>query len=140
VAGKALAQQFRFRVPTQARGSYWALLVFSPKPVGSQTNVNLVYEVPIMMQVGRPSAPDIKVASPQVSGTANAPQLSVGFVNDGNSFGIVGAQCSLKSVLTGRKIAEVRAWDKNLYPHTKRRLSLGVPALAPGRYELSVSP
>lgn len=140
VAGKPVVQQFRYRVPSQARGSYWALLVFSPKPVGSRATMNLIYEVPILMQVGRPETPDIKVAAPRVEGDVGAPSISVGFVNDGNSFGIVGAQCTLRSVLTGHKIAEERMFDKNLYPHTKRRLSLNVSALRPGRYELSVSP
>lgn len=135
----AYKQVFNFNVPQGAHGSYWAMLLFEPKPVGSTQAAKFVYEIPIMIAVGTPLSPHVRVGAPEITQANKSTSLSLSFINDGTGFGLISASAKVTDLGTNQVVTTTMVRDRNLFPSSKRRVNLGIPNLKPGRYRASVN-
>lgn len=141
--GKRTQLKLSYTVPATAEGVYWAMLRFAPRPGGSTTKSSVVYEIPLVVVVGKNPRPVIEVGSPVVEdfpGTpgGSAQMVAVPLTNSGDGFVPVGVTGVIKNEESGQTVAELRSEDRNLLPHSLRHLGFAVPRLRDGRYMITM--
>lgn len=132
-----------YKVPSGASGVFWAMLRFTPRPSGSTTKSQVVYEIPLVIVVGRNPRPVVEVGTPiiedfpgQVGG--GTVLVAVPLENNGDGFVPVGVAGTVKNLSSGRTVADLHVEDRNLLPRTKRHLGFAVPKLPDGRYQVTM--
>ncbi len=128
--------KFVFLVPRTARGAYWALATIRPEPVDSDTQMRVVFDVPIIILVGSQPRPDVRAQGPTLSFTSGQASMFVDLDNRGEGFSVLNATADVTNIDTRRVVGRYEITDRNLYPTSKRRVSFGVGQLPPGRYRL----
>lgn len=121
-------------VPHVRPGVYYCALVIDPALKTDPRMIRAEYQIPIVLFVGRQSRPDLRFGTPQLEGTPEHPVLAVPVENDSDAFTVVGADMALRNVRTGSLTASVTDYDRNLYPHTKRKLVFNIQPLTPGEF------
>ena len=131
--GQKVKQVFEFTVPKNANGVYWAMMRFTPKPVGSTTTITIQYEIPLIFAVGRVGRPNLQSGTPEIIPQGKTVGVAVPFVNSGDGFSTIGVTGQLVP-LGGGANKKFELSDRNLFPHSKRFLAFNVGTLADGRY------
>lgn len=132
-----------YKVPGGANGVYWAMIRFSPRPSGSTTKSQVVYEIPVVVVVGRNARPVVEVGTPVIEDfpgqpVGNTVMVAVPIENNGDGFVPVGVAGTVKNLANGRTVADLHVEDRNLLPRTKRHLGFALPKLADGRYQVTM--
>ena len=130
--------KLELRVPKVKAGCYYCTASVTPRVPNRNDMITASYEIPIILLVGKQPKAEIKLGSPVLDGTPENPIIKVPFENAGDGFTVIGTNVALTNLSTGRVVGRFADSDRNLYPHTKRWLTFGGPALDGGVYAVSV--
>lgn len=133
---------YNYTIPRSVKGTYWCMLRISPRPVTGASSNNVVFEVPIIFNVGSGYRPNIKLQTPIVSAnpvkTAGGLMLTVPMLNIGDGNAVVTATGEVRPLEGGRIISTFDVPDKNLLPQSKRYITAELPKLSDGRYRITL--
>ncbi len=135
-------RSYTYTVPRTAKGTYWCMMRVSPQPEAGASTSKVVFEVPIIFNVGSGYKPNIKLQTPIV---ANNPSKSIGgllmtipMMNIGDGNAVVVAAGEIRPLEGGRIMSSFDVPDKNLLPQSKRYVTAELPKLIDGRYRASL--
>jgi hypothetical protein len=122
-------------VPKVEPGVYYCLGTIDPSVVGDKDTIVAQYQIPIIIVVGKMPKQDLKFGTPTMDVQQRYTKIDLPFINDGDSFAIIGATVQIRDSVTGGVIATRADIDRNLYPRTQRSLNFTFPKkLADGQY------
>ncbi len=133
---------YKYTIPRSAKGTYWCMLRISPRPASGSSTNNVVFEVPIIFNVGSGMRANIKLQTPIV--TANAVKtdsglvLTVPMLNMGDVNAVITASGEIRPLEGGRIIKSFEVPDKNLLPQSKRYITAELPKMADGKYRVTM--
>ncbi len=123
-----------------APGIYYCLGTIDPQVNANDPNqIRPEYTIPIIVRVGTLPRPQLQFGQPILTIGKTNSAVDMPFINDGNEFAIIGASIQIRDA-TGRAVASGIDPDHNLYPQSKRSLTLTVPSRLPdGQYHVQVT-
>lgn len=135
-------RSYTYTIPRSAKGTYWCMLRISPQPAAGAGTNNVVFEVPIIFNVGSGYRPNIKLQTPIVSAnpvkTSSGLMLTVPMLNQGDGNAVITASGEIRPLEGGRIIKMFDVPDKNLLPQSKRYITAELPTLSDGRYRITL--
>ncbi|MHB1462741.1 MAG: COG1470 family protein [Armatimonadota bacterium] len=133
---------YSYTIPRSAKGTYWCMLRISPRPASGASTNNVVFEVPIIFNVGSGYRPNIKLQTPIVTAnpvkTESSLVLTVPMLNLGDGNAVITATGDIRPLEGGRIIKTFDVPDKNLLPQSKRYIIAELPKVSDGKYRVTM--